>query len=313
MKTNPTTLYRVACGVLASSLALSAACSKKQAAQEQAATSELVSITIADTFETPESVLYLADGDVYLVSNVNGSAVAKDNNGFIARVSPDGQIVDPDWIAGGVNGAAIDAPKGMTVEGDTLFVTDVDVVRLFNLNTGAPLGSWEVVGSTFLNDIAAGPDGVIYVTDTGWVGTEDGFGQSGTDAIYRFSADGEAIVVAKDPSLGNPNGICVVDGGIVVVTYGTGEVFRMDPITGERTNLPKPPTGQLDGIVLLDDGSFLVSSWEGESVYRLDPAGTYTTAADHMPSPADIGYDTQRGYLLIPVFMESRVEIRELD
>jgi len=119
--------------------------------------------------------------------------------------------------------------------------------------------------------------------------------------------------VVKDPSLGRPNGICVVPDGVVVVTFGSGEVYRIDPATGARTDLPKPPTGQLDGVVRLADGSFLISSWEGSIVYRLDGAGTYTAVVDSITSPADIGYDGQRGLLLIPVFMENRIEIRGLE
>lgn len=304
---------RMLCCALAVGLAFAAGCSTKEAAQEQAVSAEPVSMTFADTtFQTPESVLYVRGADVYLVSNVNGSPVAKDNNGFVSRVGPDGTILDGDWIAGGVNGVAIDAPKGMTVSGDTLFVADLDVVRLFNLATGAPLGFWAITGATFLNDMATGPDGTVYVTDSGFMAAADGFGESGTDALYRFGPGGEAIVVVKDPSLGHPNGITVATDGIVVVTFGTGEVYRIDPVTGARTNLPTPPTGQLDGVELLAGGGLLVSSWEGSAVYRLDGAGTYTTAVDSVTSPADIGYDTQRGLLLIPVFMENKIEVREI-
>ena len=304
---------RVAGCALALALALVAGCSKKETAQEQAPPAALASITVADTaFQTPESVLYLVGTDVYLVSNINGSPGEKDNNGFISRVSPDGRVLDGVWIAGGANGVFLDAPKGMAVTGDTLLVADIDVVRLFDLGTGAPLGAWTVPGATFLNDMTSGIDGTVYFTDSGFTVTAEGFGESGTDALYRLGPGGEAIVVAKDPSLGRPNGVCVAPDGVVVVTFGSGEVYRIDPATGARTNLPKPPTGQLDGVVRLADGSLLISSWEGSAVYRLDGAGTYSTVVDSMTSPADIGYDSKRGRLLIPVFMANRVEVRGL-
>lgn len=300
----------IACA-LTLALAFAAGCGKKETAQEQAATPALASITIADSvFQTPECVLYVGASDVYLVSNINGGEVDPDNNGFISRVGPDGLVVDAKWIMGGVNGVFLNAPKGMTVTGDTLYVADIDMVRLFNLTTGLPLGSWAVPGATFLNDMASAPNGTVYVTDSGLTAT---FGASGTDALYRFSPGGEAIVVIKDPALGHPNGIVVAPDGVVVVTFGSGEVFRVDPATGARTDLPKPPTGQLDGIVRLADGTFLVSSWEGSIVYRLDGAGSYTTVVDGMTSPADIGYDSRREYLLIPLFTVNRVEVREID
>src|SRR3972149_4477688 len=42
-------------------------------------------------FQTPESVLYDAAEDVYLVSNINGSPTAADGYGFISRIGPEGQ------------------------------------------------------------------------------------------------------------------------------------------------------------------------------------------------------------------------------
>jgi hypothetical protein len=51
-------------------------------------------------FKTPESILHDAVGDVYLVSNINGTPSAKDNNGFISRVSPDGKVQTLKWIEG---------------------------------------------------------------------------------------------------------------------------------------------------------------------------------------------------------------------
>ena len=296
---------------------LMAACNKKQeTAEEQPATTTPetpVSMTIADpAFQTPECVLHDRAGDVYLVSNINGSPVDKDNNGFISRVSPDGAATVGKWIEAGVNGVTLNAPKGMTIKGDTLYVADIDNVRLFDRNNGAPLASWAIAGATFLNDMATGPDGTVYVSDSGMKATPEGFGDTGSDAVYRLGPNGAATAVAKDPSLGRPNGLFVDASGIVVVTFGTGQVYRLDPATGARTDMPPPPAGQLDGVVRLGDGSLLVSSWAGSAVYRLIGEDAYGTAVDSVTSPADIGYDVQRGRVLIPSFMENKVVVREV-
>src|SRR5437764_1461290 len=47
-------------------------------------------LTVVEGFLTPESVLHDPVQDIYFVSNINGSPTAKDNNGFISRVRPDG-------------------------------------------------------------------------------------------------------------------------------------------------------------------------------------------------------------------------------
>ena len=70
--------------------------------------------------------------DVYLVSNINGELAAKDDNGFIARLSPTGEILTLKWIDGAADGVTLHAPKGMALAHDTLFVADIDAVRLFD-------------------------------------------------------------------------------------------------------------------------------------------------------------------------------------
>src|ERR1700753_4027392 len=116
---------------------------------------------------TPESVLYDADNDRYLVSNINGKPDAKDNNGFISVLSPDGTVSTLKWIEGGKDKVKLDAPKGSGIANGVLYVADISVVRQFDLKTGAPKGDIAIPGSTFLNDVAVGPDGKVYVTDTG--------------------------------------------------------------------------------------------------------------------------------------------------
>ena len=45
------------------------------------------------------------------------------------------------FIVGGVNGVQLDAPKGMALQGDTLWVADITNVRGFNRKTGVPVAS----------------------------------------------------------------------------------------------------------------------------------------------------------------------------
>jgi sugar lactone lactonase YvrE len=305
--------------ILIAALLLGTACAKEApppAAQQAAAAAQPAApVVVADSaIKTPESILYDPIGDVYLVSNINGSPAEKDNNGYISRVSPDGKMLSAKWIAGGVASVKLDAPKGTGLRGDTLFVADITVVRLFNRNTGAPLGDWAVPGATFLNDLTVGPDGTIYLTDSGLKSDgKGGLAPTGTDAVYTFDAKGKAVVIAKNTTLGAPNGVLADSSGVTVVTFASGAVYHLDKKTHNRTDMPKPPKGSLDGIVRLADNSILVSSWEGNAVYRLAAGGTaYTTAVDSATSPADIGYDTKRGRLLIPSFTQNKLMFRDL-
>lgn len=279
---------------------------------EQEAQPAAEPIVIADVgFDSPESVLHDTQGDVYLVSNIAGSPLEKDDNGFISRLSPDGAVLDLKWIDGQADGITLNAPKGMAMRGDTLFVADIDSVRLFDRATGASRGSWGVSGATFLNDLAVGPDGTLYASDTGFEPGPDGFAESGTDAVYRFDSTGVATAVAQGPELGRPNGLWVDASGITVVTFGTGEVYRIDPTTGARTPMAQP-AGQLDGALETSDGWLLVSSWADSAIHHVTETGEAMHVIMGVQSPADIGYDAMRNRVLIPVFELNRVEIRPM-
>jgi len=257
---------------------------------------------------TPESVLYDSTAGIYLVSNINGSPVAVDSNGFISRLNPDGSIAELKWIDGAADGVRLDGPKGLAIVGDVLYVSDITVVRKFDRNTGAPMGEIAVPGSTFLNDLAAGPDGSVYVTDSGLEVTADGIGPDGSDGVYRITPAGELETLVKNDGLGNPNGVTWLDDGLWVVTFGSGELYRVaDGMAQDRIKLP---TGQLDGVVALADGTLLISSWEGQDVYRGPPTGPFTEVTAGLESPADIGYDPGRHRIMIPLFLHDAVAFR---
>ena len=300
--------------VLAAALALALTCSACRrrepgpASAYQAADRAVIQVAGVG-LNAPESVLDDSAADAYLVSNINGNPSARDDNGFISRLTPDGRVTVLRWIAGGAHGVTLNGPKGMGIKGDTLFVADVDAVRLFDRRTGAPLASVAIPGAVFLNDVAIGPDGTVYVTDTGL--EPAGRVSAGADALWKLGPDHRPAPVARGADLGGPNGNIADAGGVTMVTLGSGEVLRFD-LAGRRSALPKPPQGALDGVVKLADQSLLISSWDASAVYRLSPDGRYTVAVAGTPSPADIGWDPVRHRLLIPLLTVNRVEIREL-
>jgi hypothetical protein len=294
-------LYAVALAALAL-----AACKKPQPAAKPGDGTPFAGLTVRDSFRTPESVRYDAAADVYLVSNINGAPTAKDGNGFISRLSPTGQVLALKFIEGGRNGVVLNAPKGMGIHGDTLFVADIDELRMFSRTTGASFGSKRVPGATFLNDVDVAPDGAVYFSDSGM---KADFSSNGSDAVYRLDGTG-LHKLASGVALGQPNGVLADSAGVTVVTNGSGEMYHID-LQGHRTAMPKPPHGQLDGIVRRWNGTLVVSSWEDSSIVALPRGGQmYMQIVKGIESPADIGLDTKRGRLLIPVFNGNRIEIR---
>lgn len=259
-------------------------------------------------FQTPESVLHDTVADVYLVSNIHGAPTGVDNNGFITKLSIRGTVESLKWIEGGKDGVTLDAPKGMGIHKDVLFVADITNVRKFDRSTGKPLGSIAVPGATFLNDLVVADDGTVIVSDSGF---KPDFSDSGSDALVAIKPDGK-ISVSKIPGR-KPNGLArAADGLLCLVSWTGGEIFS--DTGADAKPLVKLPKAQLDGLVLEKPNTWLVSSWEGKCVYRVVfPAGkgeaTVTEVATKLEAPADIGWDAQRRCLLIPLFTENKVLI----
>ncbi|HEX3775074.1 MAG TPA: hypothetical protein VHV51_11460 [Polyangiaceae bacterium] len=265
---------------------------------------------IADGVQTPESVLYDEANDRYLVSNINGKPDEADNNGYIMELSPDGKVVKPKFIAGGADKVKLNAPKGTGIVNGILYVSDINVVRKFDLKTGAPKGEIAIPGATFLNDIATSKDGRVFVSDSGLKSGANGLDPTGTDAVYVIDKAGKVKPVAKSKDLSGPNGLLAVDNGVLVVAFGSNELYRLDD-KGLKQDVTKLPGKALDGIVQAGD-QLLVSSWETSSIYKGTLNGTFQVAFSDLKSPADIGFDSKRKRVLVPHFLENTVEAYDL-
>ena len=295
------------------SLLVVAACAEPAPTPDSGAETAAVGWDLRDAgFATPESVLHHADADVYLVSNINGDPGGKDDNGFISRVSPDGTVEELKWIDGAAEDVELHAPKGMAVQEGTLYVTDIDCVRMFDAASGAPSGEVCVPDATFLNDIAPDAQGTLFVTDTGLESGPDGLVPTGTDAVYRLSGDGRMAAIARGEWLGRPNGVAVGSRGIFVVTFGSGEVHQL-AVDGSHEPVMPASDRQLDGVEFTDDGGFVFSSWGESAVFRVAGDGVVTRIVEDVEAPADIGLDRTRGRVLIPQFSANAVLARPLD
>lgn len=293
-------------------LVLGGACKKADQSQTAAA-AQPSKVAQIDSLQTPESVLWDQAQDVYFVSNINGNPGAKDNNGFISRLAPEGGTNTLRFIEGGQNGVTLNAPKGLALRGDTLWVTDIDAVRAFNATTGAPLFSVDLSRqATFLNDIAAGPDSAVYITDTGIkFDAQGGMTHPGPDRVFRIGSDRKATVALEGDTLHGPNGITWDGTGnrFIIAPFGGPEVFEWRPGDKNPTVIAMGPGGY-DGVEMAR-GKMLISSWT-DSTIAMYQAGTEARLITAVASPADIGYDGKRNRVIIPVFTANRVEVWQL-
>ncbi len=254
-------------------------------------------------FTAPEAVRYDPGLDMYFVSNWgSGQPSAKDNNGFISRLTPDGAVEQLRFIAGGASGATLHSPRGMTIVGDTLWVVDADAVRAFDRRNGSSLATvdFSAFRLGFLNDIAAGSD-AMYVTDTG------------TDHIYRIAA-GRVTIALQDSALGAPNGITwdVAGSRFIIVPYGGASAIRAwTPGSSTITEIGRSVGSKFDGVEILSGDRVLVAS-QGDSSIHLFSEGKGGAIIRTGGAPADIGVDTRRNRVAIPFVSRNLVEIWRL-
>ena len=57
----------------------------------------------------------------------------------------------------------------------------------------------------------------------------------------------------------------------------------------------------------LKDGRFLISSWGGSAIYVLNKDNTFSVLMDSLDAPADLGFDTKRNLVLVPLFKQNKV------
>jgi sugar lactone lactonase YvrE len=262
----------------------------------------------------PEGVRYDPEQDVFFISNMVGFGSVKDANGYIVQVKANDLSIGKVFAESGRAGVVLDAPKGMTINGDTLWVCDIDVMRAIDRKTGVSIGTLDLrpYGALLLNDVTMGGDGAMYITDTGILMTSKGVIYKGADKIFRV-ANGKVSVIAQGAGLMRPNGITwdKEANRLVVVTFDPfhSQMYTLAP-GGERRLLGKG-NGKFDGVEPLGNGRFMVASWNDSSV-RLLGNGENRRIANNVLQPADIAYDTKRNRLAIPVGPLNQMQLWQL-
>lgn len=240
------------------------------------------------SFIGSESTLYDSGKDIIYVSCGNTQSSAKDGDGFIAVLHPDGSVKEMEWTTG------LNAPKGMAILDNSLYVTDIDEVVQIDLASGEITEKYPVEGAQFLND-AATDGSVIYFSDM-----KD-------NKVYKLS-DGEYELVAENvPSI---NGLESYKG----ILYGlNGEgLIKFDDNGGYEILTDEVQGG--DGLVILDEDTFIASRWVGE-IYYID-GDQVTKIVDTTPeksNTADITYIPDSKVIIVPTFLKNEVAAYQLD
>jgi sugar lactone lactonase YvrE len=256
-------------------------------------------------FSGPESTLYDAKRQLIFVSNVDGQPIEKDGKGSISLLSPSGKMINAVWQSG------LNAPKGLAMVGDQLYVADINRLLVFNVMNGQRVAEYLAPEAKFLNDVAADSAGRVYVSDML------------DNAIYRLG-DGAFSLWLKDDALQYPNGLLVEKGRLVVGAWGVmtdgfatdvpGHLKTVDLKTKIIASLGSGEAiGNLDGVESDGKGNYFVSDWFRGGLFRIKTSGEAERLLTLEQGSADIGVIPAKNLVLVPMMKNGTVRAYKIN
>ena len=252
---------------------------------------KLVKIWETDSIiNLPESVLHDAKAKLLYVSIMGNSPTEKDSIGGIGLLSTDGKIINMDWVTG------LNAPKGMAIYGNKLYVADVSDVVVINISKAKVEHRIPVEGAQFLNDVTVTKKGIVYISD------------SRTKRIHQMTNN---KVVVYMENIEGVNGLKAV-GDHLFIAGGGKNLLKADA-NKALVKVAGLPNGG-DGIEPIGNGDFLFSSWGGFVYYVYADGRNELLLDTHLEkiNTADIGYDPVKRIVYIPTFYKKSVMAYQL-
>jgi hypothetical protein len=254
--------------------------------------------TATEGIATPESAFFDEASGFIFSSQIEGQPTEADGKGRIVKLTGDGKIVSATWVTG------LNAPKGLRSTAGTLWVADIGEVVAIDIASGTISQRVKIPNAQFLNDVATGADGTVYVSDM--MGNR----------IFAIKG-GQVSVFAEGDQLEYPNGLLVDGSRLVVGAWGKpeadfttkvpGRLYALDLQTKAKTLITPMPFGNIDGLESDGKGGYLVTDYLAGKLMRVLPSGESRTIQTFMPGTADIGFAAARGVVIVPHMNENKV------
>lgn len=237
-----------------------------------------------ENLPVPESVLYVEEKGELYVSLIDGEGTKKDGKGGVAILNLDGSVQDSTWVTG------LNAPKGMSLYEDRLYVADISEVVVIDVKNGEVVERIEIEGAVFLNDVTVDERGVVYISDTR------------ENRIYRME-NGEYSVYQEDVRA--VNGLKCI-GNDLYALAGT-RLLQFDE-NKKETVIAEGFDEPGDGVESVGNGDFLVTCWAG-LIYYVQKDGVIQMLLDVRTemNTADLGYNQKDRLLYVPTFNANSV------
>lgn len=247
------------------------------------------SVSIAQSYNNPESIAYDQVADRYFVSNKSGNT--------IVQLDLDGKVTP--FVSDDLNG-----PKGLLIVGDTLISVNNTSVQGFLLSDASRVFNIFIEGAVFMNDLTKDYKGNLYVSDTG------------AGKVYKISLKtGEYSTIVD--SLVNPNGLLYDSKRNAILICNWAQNAKIQSLSLSDSTLGDLVTtklSNLDGLAIDSAGNIYVSSWGSNSIYRFDPSfkNPPVLISEGHGGPADIFIIKDKQKLCIPNFISNNIQFMDL-
>ncbi|MFT5527491.1 MAG: sugar lactone lactonase YvrE, partial [Pirellulaceae bacterium] len=255
---------------------------------------------VTEGISAPESAYYDAKSGFLFLSQIGGGGgKEKDGDGWISKLTIDGKMVKNKWVTG------FNAPKGVRSFGAKLWVSDIDRVVCVDIESAKIDKVFEIKEAKFLNDLACGDDGTVYVSDMA------------ASRVYQIQ-QGKVSVFAEGEELEHPNGLLAHKGKLYLGGWGRefqedfstnipGRLIEIDIATGKRKVITSKPTGNLDGVEVDGKGGFVVTDWRAGKVFHIDTKGEAKVLMEFPRGSADHAYLVDKCLLILPRMLENKL------
>ncbi|MCH8163109.1 MAG: SMP-30/gluconolactonase/LRE family protein [Proteobacteria bacterium] len=261
-------------------------------------TAKLELLWEAQGFNNPESVIYHESSNTLFVSNVNGSPIEKDGNGYISKILLDGTILKMQWVIG------LNAPKGLAIHDNTLYVSDIDTLVAIDIPSGTITNTYKVDDAKFLNDVTASNQGEIFVSDML------------LNRIYRLSND-QFNLWLESTELENPNGLHAEGDHLILGAWGVitdgfateipGHLKSISLQDKSITSLGGDPIGNLDGVESDGNNGYYVTDWMAGKLFQINTNGEATLLLELEQGMADHEVLLEQNLILLPMMKNDKV------
>ncbi|MBV6644786.1 MAG: hypothetical protein KI790_05025 [Cyclobacteriaceae bacterium] len=239
-------------------------------------------------FKVPESAAFDQNTQTLYISNIASKDDPQD--GYITKVSVDGEILEEKFITG------LEDPKGVDTYQGELYVSDHPFVKIFDLEDGQETARYEIPNAGKLNDLSVSSDGEVFVND------------QDNGKTYRVRNDSLSLYFT-DTTQSRPNGVLSLSDGILLTYMSSGDlVYVNDQL--RSAEILSSEIGAGDGIESDGHGNYFITDFKGRILHYSTGQTEISVLLDVLGQErvADPEYIPSKTLLIVPRHKDNTVD-----